>query len=251
MKKPSNKSSCVMSVNPWDGAIFERSRSRSLNCPEVAQAHESLTTWLNGENPWESHRPASERNNPESTHRILALFELVRRLTRPDYEQGTLKMWFAQEELLPNMRRTYRFLEIESRMQQYATVPYLAFQRPGRRWGVGQWPAGHSPDQMTKPQQTFRPYGEVMAAHGILELARHQALARVRQCECKRWYFAKREDGVACSDTCRKRIYDQKPEVKNKRKRKAKELDLLHKNGKVNENKIRTNTAVKKAATGK
>jgi hypothetical protein len=238
------KSSCVMPIDPWDDAIFERSRSRSLNCPEIAHAHRSLTTWLNGETGWEANGVANERNSPESTHRILALFELVRRYAT-EYEAGG-----AGTELpFPVTQRSIRFLEIENLMQQYATVPYLAFQAPRRIWGVGQWPVRHSPNEMSaaEPHAAFRPYGEVLAAHGILELARRQALSRIRQCGCKRWYFAKREDGVACSDTCRRRIHDQKPEVKDERKRKAKELRLLHENGKVKE----PDTAAKKAATRK
>jgi len=212
--------------------IFRRSRSRSLNSPEVALAHESLTQWLNGENSWEYIAP-QYRNSPESTQRILKLFNLVKRvITAFEQKAPAMYPYFYGKAPMPRGigdggGPTVQFGEISRAMVDYATVPYLAFQPSTKLWGLGHWPVGLAGEAHNGAMQilppALRPYGEVLAAHGILELARRGALSRIRECDCKKWYFAKREDGVACSDTCRKRIHDRKPEVVERRRKKAKE----------------------------
>jgi hypothetical protein len=210
--------------------IFRRSRSRSLNSPELALAHESLTQWLNGENSGENIYP-SYRNSPESTQRILKLFKLVRDVTTT-FEQKAPVMYpyfygkAAAPSRIEEKDHTVQFDIISRALVDYATVPYLAFQPSTKLWGLGHWPVGLPDVAYYGPmevQPTLRPYGEVLAAHGILELARRRALSRIRECDCGDWYFAKREDGVACSDTCRKRIHDRKPEAIERRRKKAKE----------------------------
>jgi hypothetical protein len=121
-------------------------------------------------------------------------------------------------------------------------LPYLAFQPSSKLWGLGQWPVGLTDTVhnglMQILQPTFRPYGEVMAAHGILELARSRALNRVMQCDCGIWFFAKRIDGVACSGTCRKRIHDRKPEVIERRKSKARK-NAEYNSGRIHLKKVK------------
>jgi hypothetical protein len=233
------------------GAIFRRSRSRSVNSPEVSLAHESLTAWLNGENSGE-YIDAQYRNSPESTKRIFELFELVRSVTTAFEHQAprlypyaygkTREPHEAREEASQRRREmgtSVQFGAISAALADYATVPYLAFQPSTKLWGIGQWPVAppgyHHNGVMQMLQPTLRPYGEVMAAHGILELVRRCALCRIAFCVCKRWYFKKRKDSVACSDTCRKLIHDRKPEVIERRRNKRKDNYKLHQSGSVKE----------------
>lgn len=224
--------------------IFRRSRSRSINSPEVALAHESLTEWLNGENSSTCISP-EYRNSPESIQRILDLLNLVRMVVT-DFEQRAPTMYphFYGRASEPSSRFSrdtiVHFGAISRALVDYATVPYLAFQPSSKLWGLGHWPvelsgcAHNGTLQVLQP--TFRPYGEVMAAHGILELARTSLLCRIKQCDCKRWFFMKRKDGVACSGTCRKRIHDRKPEVIKRRKQKAR-INSEYKSGKIHTQK--------------
>jgi hypothetical protein len=211
-------------------SIFARTRRRSVNGPEVKIAHQSLTEWLNGENSWEE-IDRNYRNTPDSTERIRHLFELVTNVVS-EFERQAPTLYpnsygrSTNEDRKRESEVIVHFGEISKALADYATVPYLAFQPSSKLWGLGHWPAWPTdgPDIGMIPfvRGTNRPYGEVMAAHGILELVRSNALSRIRQCDCGRWFFASRIDGVACSDTCRKRIHDQKPEVKKRRRDKAK-----------------------------
>ncbi len=219
-------------------AIFRRSRSRSVNTPEVTLAHGSLTEWLNGENSYEG--IASEyRNSPESSGRILDLLKLVRKVVTR-FEREAPEMYPYSYGKSPKAswseeRIVVHFGAISRALADYATVPYIAFQPSSKLWGLGHWPVGLGGpfnSTMQKLQPTFRPYGEVMAAHAILELVRSGALHRVKQCDCGRWFFMKRRDGVACSNTCRKRIHDRKPEV-IERRRKAAKTNADYNSGKI------------------
>jgi hypothetical protein len=222
--------------------IFRRSRARSLNTPELALAHESLTSWLNGENAWPEIAEAY-RNSPESIQRISDLLDLVRRevarFEASSPEMDRVNALTLGEEMITKL--TVQFTSISRAMSDYATVPFLAFQPKTKLWAIGQWPAGlGEPGSYGFCGERGRPYGEVMAAHGILTLAaaadplrvKSRALDRIRRCDCGRWYFAIRFDGVACSDRCRKRIHDKKPAVKAKKAKDAR-TNLKYKNGKI------------------
>lgn len=220
--------------------IFRRSKSRSVNSPEVALAHESLTEWLNGENSYEGIDP-NYRNCPESSRRILDLLKLVSKVVAElERKAPTLYPFFYRKSPEPSPIEEHaaivHFGAISAALVDYATVPYLAFQPSSKLWGLGHWPVGLSGKahngMMQQLQPTFRPYGEVMAAHAILELVRSGALHRIKQCDCGLWFFMKRRDGVACSDRCRKRIHDRKPEVIEKRRKNAK-LNAHYNSGKI------------------
>jgi hypothetical protein len=216
----------------WDHreSIFARTRSRSVNTPEVRIAHQSLTEWLNGENSSEN-IDSNYRNTPDSTERIRRLFELVTSVVA-SFEREAPRRYPNSYGVLTDKdpgrekKIIVQFGEISRALVDYATVPFLAFRPSSKSWGFGHSPVGHpelqGSEMIPSIKPTHRPYGEVMAAHGILELVRSNALTRIRQCDCGRWFFALRSDGVACNDTCRKRIHDQKPEVKKRRKDKAK-----------------------------
>ena len=187
-------------------SVFPVTKRRSLNTPEVRLAHEWLTHWLNGTMNTGPELPDGYRNTPESRERLLALLNAVRDQLESFREHQLPYYPNEKDELLQTV-----FLEIAKLMRPYATVPLLLYHPKTKRWGLG----------LQAADPGLRPEGEVMAAHGILELARSEALDRLRICDCDKWFFAKRKDGVACSDTCRKRIHDQKPEVKEKRQEKA------------------------------
>jgi hypothetical protein len=211
-------------------SIFRRTRSRSINSPEVAVAHEYLTDWLNGADSLEVVAP-QYRNSPESTERIRVLLELVRGVIAA-FEKAS-KTGVVDREIEDAL--VVQFPGISRALVDYATVPYLAFQPSSKLWGLGHWPTGlrfpgsnlNDIGQVPQPTSTLRPYGEVMAAHGILELARSGALSRIRQCDCGRWFFAIKKNGVAHHRNCRQKIYDRKPEIIAKRKAQNKNNDLI------------------------
>jgi hypothetical protein len=195
-------------------ALFNGSKRRSINNPETKLAHQSITAWLNGSEPW-FRTIGDNYDYGESKLRILALLTRVQfLLARFGEQEAKLFPWAAgrggKQPSLPYPPDFYTtFPNIERLMDEYATVPYLAYQPNSRLWAIGQKPAN--------PSQ--RPYGEVMAAHGVLEMVRCGAIDRMRQCKrkgCQRWFYAVRLDSVTCSDPCKKK-YWREPEMKQLR----------------------------------
>lgn len=228
--------SALVSMNDnysWETMFIEQ-RGRSLIPPVARIAHQALTYWLNDEDPPGVDVRPDLAHPPESTERIKGLLALVRatiqHLESPagSYRQKVAEMW-----RITNL--TVTLLDIDHAYQDYATAPYLVYQARTGLYGIGQKPVakeGSETYNVIGVEFTHRPQGEVMAAHGILELARCGLLDRIRTCECGQWYFARKKDGVACSGTCRQRIHDRKPEVKARRAAKAK-ANRLYTSGKV------------------
>ena len=177
-------------------ALFASPRSRSVNTPDVRNAHGWLTFWLNAERDLDADAQRVEGYSSESKERILGLLALV---------SATVKKVQAQRG---DIQYSATFTDITEAMRPYTAFPTLAYVADAKTWIVIR----------ELPEDSRFPARETMAAHGLLELARHECLDRIRHCDCGRWYFALRDDGVACSDTCRKRIHERTPEAKAKRR---------------------------------
>lgn len=78
-----------------------------------------------------------------------------------------------------------------------------------------------------------RPLGEQIAAWAIVDLARNGWLHLLRQCECEKWFVAKRYDQKACTGNCRHKRYEQTDAFKVKRRKYMREYYALKKSGKV------------------
>ena len=78
-----------------------------------------------------------------------------------------------------------------------------------------------------------RPVGEQSAVFEIQSLLNGGQIDRVRQCACKRWYFARRADQKSCSAKCRHRLYEQSPIAKARRQKYMRDYYLLRQSGKV------------------
>ncbi len=184
--------------------LFSKSKGRSLNTLEVRIAHAALTGWLNGENSAETIDP-EYRNTPDSRDRILTVLQTARTV----FERT------GRVDVPPPIGKTQTYIHsfgLEALMAKYATLPYLLYSPVLKRWTIGQKTAYRS-----------TPLGEVMAAHAILELVKHEALSRIRQCLCGTWLFARKIDQRACCVAHRVRLYDQDPETIAKRKKKREE----------------------------
>ena len=70
-----------------------------------------------------------------------------------------------------------------------------------------------------RPARPWRPFGEVLAAHGIFYLLACGVLSRIRRCHCGLRSFAPQEQSISHSRLCSKRLFDQSPEQKQKRKK--------------------------------
>ena len=177
---------------------------------EAKVAQNWLVSWLN----MEGAEPEVQRQlgyTEESVARIRKLFEMVQALVKikiRDEDEERADLWMC-------------FQNVDKIMRDYAIFPTLNFQPSSQTWAVMRRVAPTNPFSGS----------ETLAAHGILELARLGLLNHVRQCSdpCNKWYFAKRDDAVACgNDTCRRRVYDRQPEVKEKRKKQAKDNAAFH-----------------------
>jgi hypothetical protein len=78
-----------------------------------------------------------------------------------------------------------------------------------------------------------RPLGEQLAVWDIVRLTNSGDLKRVRQCECAKWYYAKRPEQRACSARCRHKIYEQTDHFKANRRKYMREYYALKQSGKV------------------
>jgi hypothetical protein len=234
---------------------FRRSPARSVVTPEVRAASEPLINWLNGEGA--NRRNPAFRNSSESTQRILSLLELVGDATDQIDKEAKLRHPDVygrpqDEERNERLRNHSATTTFYGAFNDYVTVPYLVFNARRKQWGIGQWPLGlpgvpgsditvEELDKLARfagaepaplNSQPWRPYGEVMAAHGILDLLRSGVLDRVRKCECGLWFLALRHDSKAHNATCRKRLHDRSPTAIKKRREKQR-ANALVRSGKI------------------
>jgi len=76
-------------------------------------------------------------------------------------------------------------------------------------------------------------YNDSNAVFDIAQLAGMELLARVQQCVCGEWFFARFAHQRFCSAKCRENTFHSSSEWKEYRRKKAREYYALHKSGKV------------------
>lgn len=248
-------------------SVFSGLNSNSMNLLSIAlgkpldtagPASEAVIAWLNGYvtiKQWARQGSARENrkdliarfykgsvdgivpvedHSPASQERIVHLLKVVR---------GTVASFRANVAVVARSSGPDEFhfmMPVTRLMRQYATYPtfflhpksgvlgvaHQAVATNGRPWDLELVVA--TLDQLASEI----PYGEVLAAHGIIELARLGKLDRVRLCRvCPRWFFQGRSDAVTCSPGCRHKIYEQTPAYKERRRDIAKRNYKAKKNG--------------------
>jgi hypothetical protein len=78
-----------------------------------------------------------------------------------------------------------------------------------------------------------RALGEQLAVWDITALAETGRSYFVRQCQCGRWFLARRADQKSCSPGCRHRTYEQTVSFKAKRREYMRDYYKLKQSGKV------------------
>ena len=179
--------------------IFSAPTGRTIQSPAVVAAHQMVASWLN----------CSLDNTPEiqellgfddtSRGRVISLLEQVRECV-------------GMRIIVPP-ERSHLLISlgpIDKMMSRYPIYPTLAYD-PGTE--------SLSVLRRLVPGSAY-PNGETMAAHGIIELARNgrACLGRLRECRCGRWFFARKDASLACGPACKQKIYDQRPEIKERKR---------------------------------
>ncbi len=194
----------------WDhtDAMSFVSRYRSIRSPEIQLAAEATTTWLNGQRVGSAAVPGSAeyegwKNTPASRARILQLFEQLK----------AAKEAASRQVVSPELVRKYPVMSLPSlaltrrTFMPYATAPMPVIDHRTGQIGVRQQPASGR-----------YPFGEVLAAHGLLTLLQGDSLDLLRQCalpDCQRWFFAPRDKSFHCpGEACGQRARDRDPERK-------------------------------------
>ena len=103
-------------------------------------------------------------------------------------------------------------------------------------WGFGplitsQWTPIAGPDGEFKRKwpPSDGKYDDVQAVFDISWSAEDRSLARIRECVCTRWFFAKFSHQRFCSTKCREKVFRSSPGWKEYRRQKAREYYWLHK----------------------
>jgi hypothetical protein len=171
---------------------------------------ENVLAWLNDELPRNSYPRAGRR-------RIVELIGTTKRLLDLTNEAGRqglgIRRW--PKELV----RCAAW--VNERILQYPACPIVMWSPQGT---------------LTFGEDfSFRPRfeDEAATAHCILGLARANVLDHVRQCACKRWFFARSKNQRSCSATCRHRLYERTDAFKAMRRLYMKQYSRLKRSGKV------------------
>jgi hypothetical protein len=186
-----------------------------------------VTNWLN-EPPEDPDYPVIWGRvfwDKKSAKRILtllkdfvAILEMLKKLS-PNFD------WRWGQRPDPKNLPPEGFHELESKLndqlRKYRIIPSFTATR-GRQWVIENV-VGDSP----------RPYGELVAAHSIIELAKLGLLSRIIKCDCGKWYFARFQHQRCCSDACRRKLYEKTPAFKKARREYMRQYYWLKKSGKV------------------
>ena len=196
-----------------DAMSFVR-RYRSIRSPEIQLAAEATTAWLNAQRVGSAAVPGSGeyedwRNTPASRARILQLLETLK----------AAKGAASRQHVHPDLVQKYPVMAMPSlaltrdTFLPYATSPMPVIDHRTGQIGVRQQPASRR-----------YPFGEVLAAHGLLTLLQGGSLELLRRCnlpDCQKWFFAPRNKSEYCpGEACGQRDRDRDPERKALRRAK-------------------------------
>jgi hypothetical protein len=178
-----------------------------------------VTAWLNSEG-----QKYGGKNSRASRRRILDLIDCIRE-TLATIETEPLYKAEPRWDLIkrPFTRKLAKLInEVNERIAEYPLLPTfsVSFERKDE-WDFDDAICGEVPA------------GESLAARGVMELARHRLLDRIRCCICGRWFFARFMHQRSCSGKCRHKNYEQSEEFKENRRTYMRNYYRLKTSGKV------------------
>jgi hypothetical protein len=171
---------------------------------------ENVLMWLNNELPRNSYSQVGRRRIVDLLDATKRLLDLTNRAGRQGHG---IKRW--SKELI----RCATW--VNERIHQYPASPIVMWSPKGS--------LTFGEDFSVRP----RIEDEAATAHCILGLAEANVLARVCQCACGRWFFARSKNQRSCSATCRHRLYEQTDAFKTKRREYMRRYARLKRSGKV------------------
>lgn len=155
----------------------------------------SVIDWLNDEDTNSGHGP----NSPQSRERILDLIDVIQEVNevasvtlRTAGREQTPKCYFCNNWPKGKMRKLLS--EIDARMAQYPTSTCSA--------EMDCYGTVYIEDGFITGR---RPVGEWLAAHSVSSLTNANAIDRITQCECGRYFFARFSHQLFCSAQCKRR----------------------------------------------
>ena len=160
-------------------------------------------------------------NTKASRDRILWLLNSLRELQRMMKTQMGKKFpsrfpWLDKSE--DEISDCYR--GINRRLRAYRSSPIV-------------WPVfGHLTAEEFH-DRSRRPHGEVIAAKGLIHLVALGLLDRLFRCQCGKWAYAKFLHQRSHSTKCRRKLYENTEEFREKRRKYRRELYRLKKSGNV------------------
>ncbi len=183
---------------------------------------ENVLVWLNGELPQRYY-------SKEACRRIERLIASLKTIIRFKRQFKTMLRSRAIEASSGSPRST-----MPSEVSQSIRVVGRIIDRYPS-WPVLGW---DPPEYNLRFGSDFRGIGRVQeeeaeAALAAMNLAEVNELIRLRQCLCKKWFFACRTNQRSCSANCRHKLYEQTERFKTKRRKYMKQYYRLQSSGKV------------------
>jgi len=177
---------------------------------------DTLLRWMNGgisPNYW-------GKTTKASRERVLAIVEAINRATE------LLRVPTSSErDYIHNPPKAVQqaLKEITDRLSRYPREPYVDIMRQYGKYELGftYIPGGKAP------------WGERIAVSQLINLAETERFSLLRQCQCQKWFLARRADQKACSPNCRHKAYEQTESFKAKRREYMREYYALKNSGKV------------------
>lgn len=196
---------------PWGLGNSGERRRREFSGEEQGKL---IVAWVNGE-PFDK---GLGRCSLASRKRITDLISNIQELTSvaSHVPTGKKQLMLERDKEIDLLER-----ELESRLSKYPTVPFPYFDCDNRL--VLDLGALSGPI----------PAGESVTAHSVVKLYGIGLLDRVRQCICKRWFFARFRNQQSCSPKCRHSSYEKTEQFKAKRREYMRRYYRLKTSGKV------------------
>ena len=176
--------------------------------------------WLNGELPKRYYSPKAHRRIEQLIDSLQTLIQLrrsfktiERNLPQSGLQRLTIQM---PTEAASSIKIVQRL------MRRYPSWPVLGWD------GDGNLSFGRLSAHLKRAQEE-----EAEAALAIMSLAEVNELTWLRQCLCKKWFFARRKDHRSCSANCRHKLYEKTEGFRTRRRKYMRRYYQLQRSGKV------------------
>jgi hypothetical protein len=170
---------------------------------------DALVDWLNQEAPSDY-----GRNSQASRNRVLELRAAIATVLK---SLSGRKRGVAPEDVRAAQKK------IEAAVALYPPVREVELRAAH---GIGKW-------GFRSVVTPGIPYGERSAVWCLFEIANNSAFKLLRQCDCGRWFFAKREDSAGCSASCNRKALEKTEAFKEYRRKYMRGYYALKNSGKV------------------